>query len=99
MQVDDDARHVVSADAARSLRVFSDAVVQDGLRDVRELAVRGAHPLANKIDDLLVGHAVPDAIARQHHELVALDETVGGHVRLCCDDLLLPPEARVRFVL
>ena len=55
--------------------------VEDLLRDVwKRRAGRDARP--DKVDDLLVAHAIPHAVAREHDKLVALLERKGRDVGL-----------------
>merc|ERR1740129_545407 len=97
-ELHDEACHVVAAEAARLLRIFSDAVVQELLDYLWEgLALFDA--ARDELDDVLVRLDVPDTVAGYNHELVVRCAPLADDVRGRADHLLLGPEVSAFLVL
>ena len=102
--LDDDARHVVAADAPRLPRVRRDAPVEHGLADLRELRFSpirtfGLNSSTNKVHGLLVAQHVPDAITGHDEELVLRVQRVFEDVGFRGNNLFLGFEVRRLLVL
>ena len=100
LELNDDAGHVVAADAARGCDVGGDDLIEDFFDGGGQLlALLVADHLTEFIDRLLRSEAVPDAVAGNDQEgrigikLLGLDLGHGGN------HLVREGDARVRLVL
>lgn len=99
LKLDQDRCHVVAAEALAGVQVLGAALVehclhaldQRGLRLLRALLGKGAAAVnlrVNKIDRHLRGHHVPNAIARQQHELRVRGQLHALNIRERCNRLV-----------
>jgi hypothetical protein len=57
-----------------------------------------AYTFTYEVDHLLVGHAIPHAVACKYHEFVSLLYRVRGHIGMRRDDLLVATPRLVDLV-
>jgi len=95
---DDEAGHVVTTDASGGPRILRDAVMTHLLYDLRQV-----HPsvqsLRHEITRVLVGQAVPYAVARQQEEAVGGLDVRYRDVRICRNHLIFPGQVFQLLVL
>lgn len=89
--------HVVAAHTA-DLRVGRQAAFHELLADLLHRLAHG-HAAPHKVRHLLVAQAVPDAVARQHEELLLAVDVVRDDLGVGRDDLRLGREAVVLLEL
>ena len=98
LELDDDRGHVITPRPVPG-RVRRQAVVEQLFADGGDLGGRLLDALGDKVDDLLAGHGVPDAVAGQDHEGVRRRVyPQRAHVRRGGDHLLRQGERLVLLV-